>query len=459
MYRQKDIDNIMNHIDDIKNGASTIYKTFYEPTINEISQVYKAIIKYIQDNNKIVYGGFAQNLLIINKNKDDGFYKEIDGAYYNWPDLADIEFYSHTPIEDVINLTEYLLTQGFKFIEGKEGIHSDTYKIFVNFLNYCDITYMPQNIYNNIPTITINKIKCVDPHFMMIDAYRIINDPMTSYWRLEKPLKRFQKLIHYYPIPKSSYKLLLNSIDKDVHKYISKKIVHKSNFILVGYNAYNYYASKYSEEIYELQPFEIINNNYDDFEKNAIDIFNILNKKFPKKIKTKEYNPFYNFMDYKVEYYYNNDLVLTLYNNYERCTVYNYSKNKRTYFGTFNLILMYILYNYFYAIINRNNKAINNYLILCNKFLDIRNNYLEKHNLTVLDDSPFKDFTYKCFGTPKDPIRESFLNFIEKKNKKKLLKYKYVPSGKKAKPLNYIFSNTSGNQVINKKYLIFKNNI
>jgi hypothetical protein len=116
-------------------------------------------------------------------------------------------------------------------------------------------------------------------------------------------------------------------------------------------------------------------------------------------------------------------------------------------------------YNHFYSFINKNTKNINNYLIICNKLYDIRNNYLEKNNLTVLDDSPFKDFTYNCFGTPKDPIRESLLNYIDKKSKNKLLKFKYSPSGKKINAPNYIFSNTSGNQIINKKYLIFKNNI
>ena len=459
MYRQTDMDTIIENIEDIKNKASTVYKNYYEPTINEISHVYTAIIEYIKKNNKIVYGGFAQNLLISQKNKEDCFYKEINGAYFNWPDIADIEFYSPTPIQDLIDLTEHLYSLKFKYIEGKEGIHPETYKIFVNFLNYCDITYISNNIYNNLPTIIIDGIKCAHPHFMMLDTYRIINDPMTSYWRLEKTLKRFQKLIQYYPIQKTPNKLILDKIDENVYKFINKKIIHKSNFILVGYNSYNYYASKYSEERIELQPFEIINNKNDNFEENATSIYNILNNKFPNKIKTKEFTPFSQYIDYRIEYYYNNKLVLTLYNNYDRCSVYNYSKKKLTYYGTFNLTLMYMWYNHFYSFINKNTKNVNNYLIICNKLYDIRNNYLEKNNLTVLDDSPFKDFTYNCFGTPKDPIRESLLNFIDKKNKNKLMKFKYSPSGKKINTPTYIFSNTSGNQIINKKYLIFKNNI
>ena len=132
MYRLEDIEKINDNIKDIKDNAATAYKTYYEPTLNELSNVYNAIKNYIKKTNKIVYGGFAQNLLIKKKNPDDVFYKEIHGAFYNWPDLADIEFYSTTPLKDVIDLTEELHGLGFKHIEGKEGIHSETYKIFIN---------------------------------------------------------------------------------------------------------------------------------------------------------------------------------------------------------------------------------------------------------------------------------------------------------------------------------------
>jgi len=195
MYRNEDIEKINKNIDKIKDDAAQEYKTLYEPTLNEISKVYTSIKNYIKRKGRVAYGGFAQNLLIMKKNPDDSFYKIIDGVFYNWPELADIEFYSPTPIEDVIELTEELFKLGYKNIEGKEGIHSDTYKIFVNFLNYCDISYIPANVNNNIPIIEVDGIKCAHPHFMMVDTYRILTDPMTSYWRVDKSIKRFQKLI------------------------------------------------------------------------------------------------------------------------------------------------------------------------------------------------------------------------------------------------------------------------
>jgi TPP-dependent pyruvate/acetoin dehydrogenase alpha subunit len=201
MYRDEDIEKIKDNINKIIDDSHNEYKKSYEPTMIEVSKVYNAIKDYIIRTKKIAYGGFAQNTLLMNKNKSDSFYKIIDGVFYNFPDVADIEFYSPNPVKDMVELLEELYKQGFKHIEGKNGVHDGTYKIFVNFINYCDIAYMPEYIYNNLPTIiTDNNIYCTHPHFMVCDAYRIMTDPMTSYWRLEKAITRFNKLLNYYPI-------------------------------------------------------------------------------------------------------------------------------------------------------------------------------------------------------------------------------------------------------------------
>ena len=219
MYRKKDFETINLNIDKIKTDAIVEYKKNYEPTITEQVTVYNSIKKFIITNKRIVYGGVAQNLLIKNKNPKDTFYTEIDGVYYNWPDLADIEFYSPVPLEDIYNLTNYLLNLGFKYIEAKEGVHPETFKIFVNFINYCDITYMPKYIYYNLPTIIIENIVCTNKLFMLIDAYRVITDPLTSYWRLDKSIIRFQKILSYYPfninLLKNNKEIEFNNIDSE----------------------------------------------------------------------------------------------------------------------------------------------------------------------------------------------------------------------------------------------------
>ena len=455
MYRTKDMNIIMESLDKIKDEAAMEYKKYYEPTIDEISRCYNDIKQWIAKNKRIAYGGFSQNLLLTKKNKDESFYKIIDGAYYNWPDIADIEFYSPTPVEDVISLTEYLFEKGYKHIEGKNSpIHDGTYKIFVNFLNYSDISYMPSNVYNNLPVIEVDGIRCAHPHFMMVDAYRIVNDPMTSYWRLDKPLKRFDKLLKYYPIEKEDIKINFKEENEDILRFIRKKIIHGSRLIVVGFYAYNYYVKKLDKNLAIIVPYyELIS---EELRKDAVYIYKLLSNKF-KNITVKEFYPFVEFMDRRVEYYYNNKLVLTLYGPNDRCTVYNFSQKKKTYFGTYSLVFMYLLFNYFYNIVNQNREMIKIILTLINKIKETRNKYLDSKKKTVMDVSPFQEFTFKCFGIPVDPKRMSFLERAERREEgKKISQYNYKPSGKPGTVPDFIFDNVSGNEIRNEKYRFIK---
>ena len=451
MYRIEDLEKINNNLDKIQDQAAHEYKSVYEPTIKETGEVYTAIKDFIKKKKRLAYGGFAQNLLLINKNSKESFYKEVEGAYFNWPDIADIEFYSSTPIQDMHDLCEELHSKGFKYVEGAEAMHPETYKIFINFINYCDISYMPLNIYNNLPYIEVNGIRCVHPHFMMVDAYRILNDPMTSYWRLDKPLKRFPKLLKYYPLS-SNTNIKLNANDNlNVLRYIRKKFIKKSKLVVVGFYAYNYYVKKESDKNV-LNNFSFYEAITTELSKDARHFYKHLKQKFGNMITVKEFSPFTTFMDKRIEFYYNNILVFRLYGNNTRCTVYNYSDKKKTYFGTYNLVFMYFLFTYFYAYVNRDKYNTNLYIDLLHKFYTIRNKYLESHNITVIDKSPFQDFTMKCFGFPTDSMREARIEGAVKKTKK----YRYHPVGKTIKAPEYKFSNTSGNQILNEKYLVIK---
>jgi len=180
MYRQTDIELVRKNIDTIKDDAMRKKLDTLEPTLKEFKEVYDIIVEYIKKNKLKIYGGYAQNHLIKIKNENDIFYKELD--------LADIEFYSYEPIKHLIELCDILHAKGYKYVQGSEGVHEETYKIFVNFINYCDITYIPKNVYDNIPVIEDKGILYTDPHFMLIDAFRVYADPLTSYFRLDKHL-------------------------------------------------------------------------------------------------------------------------------------------------------------------------------------------------------------------------------------------------------------------------------
>ena len=210
MYRKSDIEIVEKNLNNILEEVTTRRLKLLEPTFNEFKSVQSDVLNYIRKNRKLVYGGFAQNKLIEKKNKKDVFYSDND--------LYDVEFYSYEPEKDIILLCDMLNKKGYKYVQCVEGIHNETFKINVNFENYCDISYLPKNIYDSIPKIEYDGYICIHPHYMMIDMYRVFTDPLISYFRLEKTFTRFNKLVESYPFDLNiPYKI--NNMENNKHNY------------------------------------------------------------------------------------------------------------------------------------------------------------------------------------------------------------------------------------------------
>jgi hypothetical protein len=445
IYRKEDLDLITKNLGNLENRARAIYLQNYEPTLEEINKVYEVIKQYIRDNNLIVYGGYAQNSLIKAKNENDGFYSEVD--------VADIEFYTPDPLKDLINLCDLLYKKDFKHVEGKEGVHPETYKIFVNFINYCDFSYMPQNVFENCPTIKVEGMRMTHPHFMLVDAYRVYTDPMTSYFRLTKTFTRFNKLINYYPFSENNiynkieYQLNLDEREYDnINTFIFDEILRKHKLIVVGHRAFNRLMRKagMSEKYMIQEPFlQVISTNFNE-DRNTI--LNILKKKFGNKISYVKYNPFFQFLDKSVEFYYNKQLILRLYGGNERCVVNTYSENSKIYYGTFQLQILYALSNYILSIIRKNKFNQSVYITMITRLFKAREDYFDKNKLNILSKSPFEGFTLNCTGEPVDPIRSALLKGLEKKKQGKQMKFQYRPTGKAGKVPDYGFANSTGDK-------------
>lgn len=438
MYRQIDEDVIVKNLDKLEDGAKTIYMNKYEPTIDEYRRVYHDILLFIKDRKRIVYGGYAQNSLIVAKKRDDAFYKDSD--------MADIEFYTPDPIGDTIDLCD-ILHKKYKYVEGKEGVHHETYKIFVNFINYCDISYMPESIYKTCPHITVDGIMMTHPHFMLIDAYRVYSDPMTSYFRLRKTFVRFNKMMKHYPLDEDMiYNKGYPVNDKsnnNVLRYIRKNIIHDSKLIVVGHYAFNQLMKKAkmpATYMIDTSFYQLISTNYDEDIKNIIAA---LKSKYNNMI-YKRYYPFFQFLDRSTEFYLGDVLVLKVYGANDRCIVHRYSKKKKTYFGTYQLIFMYNLIQYNIGKIRHNEFNEMLYGSTLVRMMKARDKYLTERNLTALDESLFQEFTFNCIGEPKDLLRSSFLEIMKKREQGKQVKFLYKPRDSPGKKPNFRFSNSSG---------------
>ena len=443
MYRTNDQEIILKNLDNLEDKALNISMNKYEPTMDERKKVYNEIIHFIKTKKRIVYGGYAQNELIRIKDKKDVFYRDTD--------MADIEFYTPDPISDMIDMCDMLYSKKFKYVQAKEGVHNETYKIFVNFVNYCDITYLPRDIFNNMPTIKAKDMLMSHPHYMLMDAYRVYTDPMTSYFRLKKTFTRFNTLINHYPFNdnmifnKIEYMI---TIDKMKHTkllhFIRKHIIHNSKLIVVGHYAFNQLmkmAKMPSSYIVDCTFYQLISENYND----SVETITTKLKQQNSNITRKSYYPFSQYFDRSTEWYAGDMLILRLYGTNQRCIVYRYSEKKKTYFGSFQLLILYNLIQYIIGIIRKNKFNEIAYGTMVVRLFKARDTYLEKHNKNVLDKTIFQEFTLECIGTPNDILRSSFLDRALKKEKGKQMTFNYTPTGKPGKKPNFRFTDTSGN--------------
>ena len=169
-------------------------KNVYEPSLKEYNEIIKVILNFIKLNKRIIYGGYGWNELIINKNPKDKLYSE------DKIEMPDIDFYSPTPVHDIINICKELHEKGFKSIRAESANNPETYTMFVNQHQYIDVGYMPKILFNKMPLMKVNNLNIAHPKFILIDIMRQYNDPMTSYWRVKKNLLRANLLLKNYPL-------------------------------------------------------------------------------------------------------------------------------------------------------------------------------------------------------------------------------------------------------------------
>jgi hypothetical protein len=81
---------------------------------------------------------------------------------------------------------------------------------------------------------------------------------------------------------------------------------------------------------------------------------------------------------------------------------------------------------------------------------DLSNSEKQLRGISVLDKSPFQEFTLQCLGSTEDPLRMAMLEGKRRKDAGKQMKFRYDPKGKPGKVPEYRFGNSSGNEILNK---------
>lgn len=481
LYTDKDIDLINEKIDAITDAIEKKKLDIFKPTKKSQMAANEIVLEFVRQKKRKVYGGFAQNKVIVAKNPADAFYEDDI--------IPDVDVYSPEPLKDLVELCDLLYSRGFKDINGQEAQHKETYKIFVDQANVIDLSYVPRNIYNKMPFIEIDGINYIHPVFVNIDMYRMITDPYFSgSHRWKKTFPRLQKLQKHYPFPQAT-KELNNAYDvpKDKVKLVTefnKKILKycndKETIIFTGQYAYNVLLQesgimkdKKLGGKYKLidTPFmQIVSTNYIP---DTVNIILALMQDLDNdpKLTYKEYYPLWMFTGYSTVIYYDELPILHITGHNNRCVPIKkiesrfYSikgvevdKKHTIQIGSFDFVLLLNMISWLRVRINGIEEKQHYHNIMTSHLVEMRNYYLKTNNKNLLDDTIFQSYIPDCIGDTMDPARESRLLREKKYKEGKLVMFRYNPEKQKSAP-DYKFANTSGNEIhksINykiKKYL------
>lgn len=480
-YTVEDYDDVMEKLPEIIQEAEKKSGELLEPTVYEKQEIMTIVRDFIRDRKRKVYGGTALNETIKQVNPEDAFYNDYQ--------FSDIEFYSPTPVVDLVDMCNILYNKNYKYVIGREAQHEETYSIFVNFQLYCDISYVPVRVYNGIKTLVIDDIHYVDPHFMLIDYLRMINQPLTAAGqRWEKAFKRMYVLLKNYPLEYFDRSLKIPKPSDEIQTYINKitndfmmeKDVQET-CLISGFNAYNFYIkhamqdraveqmarttygiNKLGSLITNVSYVELVSVTYaDTVEK----IYNFLKGVVvdPSQLTIEEYFPLFQFTNYSVMILYRGEPVVQIYEADGFCVPY-IRTTKRYMYVSYQYLLMMMLISKFRAHLEKNKEMYFNYGITISNLVAARNIYLTRNKIGVINNSVFSEFRINCIGTTLSYMREGLLRRLEKRRQGKR-PFQYDPeqffnssaeSQDKFDPSRTKFRNTSGNKIINPKNLLFR---
>jgi hypothetical protein len=457
-------DEFDENLEEIQKNAKQQILTHLEPTIDEKIEVYKIIINYLKERKRKIYGGYAQHMLL--KDKDSPIYTEEEFA------TADVDFYSPKPLEDLKNICDLLFDRGFKHVSGSEAMHKETYVIYVNYAEYCNISYVPFNIYNKIRFVEIEGMYITHPWFLMIDVFRIFSDPLVSLERIPKVYKRFEQLQKHYPLPYITKKLDIkpyknNDIYACLNLFIQNYGIHQQTFIFTGLYVYNYYQHLLENpNIIKIPYYEIYSTDYISDGLDLIQFFE--NSNYKNKITYTEFYPFFQFLgNYTIFYYINGEEkipILYLFSNNKKCMPYkkidymdfnnnNFTTDVKINIGSFDFNVLYILIQLSKVRVDEEDYKNDMLYKILNGLVNARTTYLKKNNLTIYNNTVFQSFIAECMGKTIQSRRESLIRRdIRFKLKKTPVTYRYEPSKSKSVS-KFVFANSSGNKIKNTTHL------
>ena len=212
-------------------------KLTYERDINgkELEKALNKTKEFIKINKRILVGGMGIDLAL----------RLHASKLYPDDKFPDYDFISPVFHNDAYKIST-ILSDTHDDIDVINAFHSSTMKVRYKFYEVADITYVPDNIYENIPIICVNGFTIAHPHYQMLDQHRALSIPFenppneTINGRWKKDIERYSMLNEFYEI--KANKLSYNNL--------KKYIIPKWDYIcLSGPTSLQYWCARAVKEL------------------------------------------------------------------------------------------------------------------------------------------------------------------------------------------------------------------
>lgn len=178
---------------------TTVFKHDFQR--DDILKALDIVRKFIITNKRILVGGMGMDLSL----------KSVGSQLYKTDKLPDYDFYSPIFHSDAYAIGEQLVDADLNGISVIRGTHVSTMRVRVNYVSVADITYIPENVYDEIPTIEYENMTLCHPHYQMIDQHISLSMPFNNP-PMETILNRWKKDIERYDILYSGFPINITSV-------------------------------------------------------------------------------------------------------------------------------------------------------------------------------------------------------------------------------------------------------
>lgn len=146
---------------------------------------------FLKSHRVLCYGGTAINNLLPEGER-----------FYGPTETPDYDFFSETPQEHGVIISDQIAAKGIESVEMKPGVHLGTYKVFADYHGVADLTFLAPKLFEHLwkEKITRHGIHYVHPNFLRMSMYLELSRPEGDVSRWEKVYTRLMLLNKHYPI-------------------------------------------------------------------------------------------------------------------------------------------------------------------------------------------------------------------------------------------------------------------